>query len=144
MRPVSYDARGEIYELSDTPAHVNFITIKKGYARGGHSHDYKELFVVVRGCVEFIEPKETKFLLIGDSVVTKPNVPHMFYAESDSTVIEVRESGILFKAEPYEPMRSWVEWLRCSPRRPAPKCKKCGRFHRTKDHIYENRVGRRK
>ncbi len=131
------DPRGELFELLDQPIHVNLITIHQGYARGGHSHQYREMFLVVKGAIEFIEPETSRIAHKGEVVLTTAGIPHALYSpDSESAVIEVRDGGIKFEAEPYPPLRSWVEWLKNTPVKERPKCNECGRFHKTGDHVF--------
>lgn len=123
------DIRGELIELLDKPHHINYITIKKGYARGGHSHDYSEMFLLVEGTVEFIEPEKIIRMIHGDSVVTKPNVPHCIYSTEDAVLVEVRDAGIKFKANEDPKLRAFVEFMKSYPNVEDPVCYVCGERH---------------
>lgn len=128
------DIRGAIYEIMDRPKHINLITIRRGFARGGHSHNYSEMFMLVEGAVQFIEPKRIKCLIHGESVVTTPDVPHCIYATDDSVLVEVRDGGIKFKSNEDPNLRAFVNYMMSKSIVKNPKCSKCGRFHKTVDH----------
>jgi hypothetical protein len=134
---INSDERGVLIELCDIPVHVNYITINRGKARGGHSHKYAETFLLLDGFVELIEPGiEATPIFAGESYTTKPDVPHAFYSpDHNSTLLEVRAGGIRFKARPNGPLRAWVNWINEMPLPSLPKCRRCGRFHETRDHV---------
>jgi mannose-6-phosphate isomerase-like protein (cupin superfamily) len=111
--PVSTDARGVIYELNvDKMVHINVLTLSKGYARGGHSHIYPEVFYLVTGRVQFHtgELGKERVFEYGPSAKIRTTLgePHYMYALEDSTYLEIRPAGTAYQAKEYAPFRSIV------------------------------------
>ncbi|MDG6918392.1 MAG: cupin domain-containing protein [Nitrososphaerota archaeon] len=114
-RKVSDDVRGVILVIAkDRRREVKVVTIKAGYARGGHMHSYPESFFVVSGTLKYFNGSEMSHterdVTPGDSVETDTGVPHMFIAETDSVLLEITPAGA-YDAEPYPPWRKLVEDL---------------------------------
>jgi mannose-6-phosphate isomerase-like protein (cupin superfamily) len=119
---ISKDARGEIYNLN-IPANnvINIQTTNEGYARGGHSHTYDEIFLVVTGLVEYhtgTEKKErVRKFTAGSIIRTTPNEPHYLMAKEFSVLVEVRPGGTEYSPKDYKPFRDKV--LGLIEKRPA-------------------------
>lgn len=116
IKTVSSDARGLIYEFaSNHEVHLNFQTIRKGYARGGHSHEYPEGFFVISGKIEYHTGKtdQEKVTVFGPGQVISTTLtePHYVVALEDSVLVEVRPEGNSYHPVNYEPYRSIVEKL---------------------------------
>jgi len=89
------DKRGEVYSfrLQDDPLQELMIFFtKKGYLRGGHSHNVLEYRVILKGEVIFIHkyPKEDiRFeLKEGNMIVCPPNIPHLLESKADNWIME--------------------------------------------------------
>jgi quercetin dioxygenase-like cupin family protein len=93
--------------------HVNVITIKKGFSRGGHSHPYAEIAFVAHGRVimteKFGDGEYIRTLESGNSVNLPANIPYYFTADEDSVLIEVRRSKFRVMIKDYKPYRDIVE-----------------------------------
>jgi hypothetical protein len=86
---------------------------KKGYYRGGDYHNAKQLFVILKGKVDFTI-KETNIEKIfvlneGDVRAVKPGDPHMIRALEDCVILEVSMGGKERITSYYEPYRSIVK-----------------------------------
>jgi quercetin dioxygenase-like cupin family protein len=113
INKLSEDSRGAIYELkTKNGLKAKFLTLRKGFARGGHSHPYQEEFFMISGEVEFhlgTVEKERKATHYGGEIVRIPKrVPHYVIAVSDSVFAELAPRDRKYEAENYEPFRSIV------------------------------------
>lgn len=109
---VSKDARGEIYNLmAPSDYHIRVLTIRKGYARGGHSHEYDEVFLLIRGKVEYhtgeVGREKVQRRDQGSTIETVPSEPHYMLALEDCVALEVTPSSN-FQSREYPPYRSIV------------------------------------
>lgn len=110
---VSNDARGEIYSLGfPAGSVVNIQTTNAGYARGGHSHSYDEVFLVVSGRVEYhsgtVGNERVRVCKAGSVIRTTPGEPHYILAQVASVLAEVRPSGTNYVPKNYKPFRKIV------------------------------------
>jgi quercetin dioxygenase-like cupin family protein len=113
---LSQDIRGEIYELKTKDGlKVKFLTLHKGFARGGHSHPYQEEFFIISGEAEFhvgtVEAHEKATHHAGETVRIPIGVPHYVVATSDLVFAELAPLDREYVAENYEPFRSIVTKL---------------------------------
>jgi quercetin dioxygenase-like cupin family protein len=113
IEKLSGDVRGAIYELkAKDRLRVKFLTLLKGFARGGHSHPYPETFFMISGEVEFhlgtVEKEEKLTHYSGEIVHIPSGVPHYVIAISDSVFAELALWDRQYAAENYEPFRSIV------------------------------------
>lgn len=113
FKKLAADSRGEIFGLElDSRSAINVQTINQGYARGGHSHQYDEIFCVVTGLVEFHTGTTTTEKMTlhapGSVMRTIPGEPHYLLAREPSVLVEVRPWGAEYSAETYEPFRRIV------------------------------------
>ena len=106
------DKRGNILFLSFNGNPVNLVEIKKGFARGGHYHDFKSIHYLISGKIEFnekniITKKEiTKIVSAPYLLPVSAKTAHMITALQDSLFIETFEQS--YSATNYEPFRKIV------------------------------------
>jgi len=106
------DQRGKILFLSLNGKPVNFVEIKKGYARGGHYHNFKSNHYLISGKIEFYEKnilskKEIKKIVKAPCLLpVSSKIAHMMIALDDSLFIETFEEN--YSAIDYEPFRKIV------------------------------------
>jgi quercetin dioxygenase-like cupin family protein len=111
---VSADARGAIYELGNHDVlHINLLTLRKGLARGGHSHSYPETFFILSGRVEYhtgsVESDAKTSHGEGSTITTTPGEPHYLLALDDSSFLEFRPAiSSNYQASDYPPFRTIV------------------------------------
>jgi quercetin dioxygenase-like cupin family protein len=113
---ISDDIRGVIYELKQSELlQLKFLTLQKGYARGGHSHPYPERFFLLSGRVEFHIGSMSDEIVQeydgGDTVTIEPDLPHYVVALTDSVFVEITSKGQAYEVVNYTPFRSIVEKL---------------------------------
>ena len=116
IKLINSDARGTIYELqAQEKLHINFATIRKGYARGGHSHQHQEGLFVITGKIEChkgtIDKERVVTVDAGSTIFTMPMEPHYILALEDSVFVELRPDAASYFFEDYEPFRSIVRRL---------------------------------
>jgi len=89
------DKRGKILFFSYGKKQVNFVEIKKKFARGGHYHDFESNHVILSGIVRYLEKnletglEHSKILKAPCFVVTPQKRPHLLIALEDTLFIEV-------------------------------------------------------
>ncbi len=88
------DLRGTIFFCKLGDKNINFVEIKKGYARGGHYHKFNSEHIILSGKLKYLEKNletniESKKLIIGPKIVsTKSKTAHMFVGIENSLFIE--------------------------------------------------------
>ena len=106
------DQRGKILFLSFDKKAINFVEIKKGFARGGHYHNFKSNHYLISGKIEFYEKnilsnKEIKKIVKAPYLLpVSAKTAHMMIALEDSLFIETFNEN--YSATDYEPFRKIV------------------------------------
>lgn len=94
----SEDIRGKIMWLSYKGRQINIVEIKKGYARGGHYHEYDSENTIILGRVEYREEdivsgkERTKIISAPTTVLIPKNTAHILTAVEDTIFIEFQDS----------------------------------------------------
>jgi dTDP-4-dehydrorhamnose 3,5-epimerase-like enzyme len=107
------DVRGKIIFCSYGNSHVNIVEIKKGFARGGHYHDFESDHVIVIGKVEYREEDIHKMVESSRTVSSPamihvpPNTAHMLTALEDTVFIE--SFPTTYRATDYRKYRRIIE-----------------------------------
>lgn len=89
------DKRGKILFFTNNETKVNLFEVKKGFARGGHYHDYDIIHTLVTGKIEHhVEDVDTKkeevSVLIAPSIMKIPaKSANLIIALEDSIFTEV-------------------------------------------------------
>jgi quercetin dioxygenase-like cupin family protein len=106
------DKRGKILFFVNNETKVNLFEVKKGFARGGHYHDYDITHVLLTGKIEHrVENMETKeeeiSILAAPSIMKIPaNYANLIIALEDSIFTEVFDG--IYKSIVYEKYRNIV------------------------------------
>lgn len=113
IKKLSEDVRGTIYELKTKERlRTKFLTLHRGFARGGHSHPYPEVFFMISGEAEFhlgtVQTEEKSTHHGGEIIRIPMGVPHYVVAILNSVFVELTPCDIEYAAEDYEPFRSIV------------------------------------
>mgnify|MGYP006448416863 CR=1 FL=1 len=88
------DIRGSVFFFKTDVKNLNLIETKKGYARGGHYHEYDSNLILVSGLIQYIEKNiETNLEEIrnieGPSIIHTPaKHAHLLIALEDSIFLE--------------------------------------------------------
>jgi quercetin dioxygenase-like cupin family protein len=105
------DKRGEIYVFVLNGREFLLFFTKRGFYRGGHTHELKEYGVVLEGMVErkiiIRDKEETEILKEGNLKIVPPGSPHLIKSLTDSWVLEWHEYPKT--RTNYEPYRKIVE-----------------------------------
>lgn len=89
------DKRGKILWITSDKTEIHIVEIKKGYARGGHFHNFDSTHIITSGKVEYKETnlsnnQESSRIVHPISLIRTPaNTAHMIIAVEDSNFIEV-------------------------------------------------------
>lgn len=84
------DKRGKILFFTNNETKVNLFEVKKGFARGGHYHDYDIVHVLIDGKIEHrVEDMETKREEI--SILAAPAIMKIS-AKSANLIIALEDS----------------------------------------------------
>ena len=89
--------RGKILILSLGLKKINIVEIKKGFARGGHFHNFPSTHTLINGKIEVREEnlktgvEQTKKISSPSIINVEENVAHIFIALEDSIFIETFE-----------------------------------------------------
>jgi mannose-6-phosphate isomerase-like protein (cupin superfamily) len=67
---------------------ISIIKLKKGKAIGGCIHKNDEYYAVISGCVVVTKGVENTVGMAGDGGTFYAGVPHAFFAEEDSIIME--------------------------------------------------------
>jgi len=92
------DVRGKIRFYSFGKMKINLIETRKGFARGGHYHEYDQDHLLISGQVEvrfydILTNQETIHTFKAPSIIHIPkNIAHLFIALEDSIFIETFDS----------------------------------------------------
>jgi hypothetical protein len=107
------DKRGSIVFVNYGKKQINIVEIKKGYARGGHYHDFATKHILIHGTIEYKEtnPKTKKELVKKYKAPSTISVParaaHLLTAIENAIFIEVFDKG--YSATNYQKYRNIVE-----------------------------------
>lgn len=107
------DVRGKIIFFKYGNKRVNFVEIKKGYARGGHYHNFESEHIIIAGKIEYKETDvrtgiETTKIFSHPSVIrVLPHMAHLLIALEDTLFVET--FGNQYEAINYTPYRNIVE-----------------------------------
>ena len=88
------DKRGKILFLSLGTKKINIVEIKKGFARGGHFHNFPSTHIIVFGKIEMLEEdlenniEQIKKISAPSIINVQQNTAHLFIALEDSMFIE--------------------------------------------------------
>ena len=88
------DKRGKILFLSLGTKKINIVEIKKGFARGGHFHNFLSTHIIVYGKIELREEnlknnvEQIKKNSAPSIINVQQNTAHLFIALEDSMFIE--------------------------------------------------------
>ena len=88
------DKRGKILFLSLGTKKINIVEIKKGFARGGHFHNFPSTDIIVYGKIELREEnlnnsvEQIKKISAPSIINIQQNTAHLFIALEDSMFIE--------------------------------------------------------
>ena len=88
------DVRGKILFFKHGKLSINLVEIKKGYARGGHYHDYNQEHIIISGKVLCLEEnidtkKECKKIIENPTILNiSANTAHLLIALEDTLFIE--------------------------------------------------------
>lgn len=101
---INQDERGKIYRMVlDGVYWISFT--KKGYARGGDIHNGRQFNSILKGKflvkMKFPTEEVKRVVLEGQSIIIPNNIPHVFIALEDSTMIEWHDH----KLPPYKEKR---------------------------------------
>lgn len=109
------DIRGKILWLfsDNREKEIHIVEIKKGFARGGHSHPFDSIHVVTAGRVLYKEydiknSKEDSRSVEPVTIINTPKeIAHLMIAEEDSIFVEVFDRK--YEAADFPPYRKIVE-----------------------------------
>ena len=110
---ITEDIRGKILWLTSGKTKILVIETKKGFARGGHYHNFSTKQFVAKGTIEYREEDlNTGIELIQiftapDIISTSPNIPHMITALEDSLSIEIFTTD--YSATMFQKYRAIIE-----------------------------------
>ena len=107
------DIRGTILFLSNGNQEINLVEIKKGYARGGHFHDYPTQHHLISGKIEYRETnladkKESISIITAPSTIkVESRFAHLLTAIEDTLFLEIFPNG--YSATNYPEYRKIVQ-----------------------------------
>ena len=88
------DARGKIFFFEFNKKNINLIEIKKGFARGGHYHNFDSEHIGLSGKIRYLEKnlatniENEKIIVCPEIVFTSSQIAHMFIGLDDSIFVE--------------------------------------------------------
>lgn len=106
------DKRGKILFFTNNETKVNLFEVKKGFARGGHYHDYDIVHVLIDGKIEhrvedIITKREEISILTAPAIMKIPaKSANLIIALEDSVFTEAFSSE--YKSTVYEKYRNIV------------------------------------
>ncbi|MGI0010216.1 MAG: hypothetical protein ACREAE_02305 [Nitrosopumilaceae archaeon] len=115
LEKVVEDNRGKILFLSYGNQSLNFVEIKKGYARGGHYHPYEQDHIFISGKIEYREEdvltgqEQKRIVNCPVTILVPKNTAHLFIALEDTIFLEAY--GHQYKATNYAKYRKLVKEL---------------------------------
>jgi len=106
------DKRGKILFFIDNETKINLFEVKKGFARGGHYHDYDIIHTLITGKIEHhVEDVDTKKEEV--SILIAPSIMKIL-AKSANLIVALEDSIFTevfvgeYKSTVYEKYRSVV------------------------------------
>ena len=107
------DKRGKILFLSLGLKKINIVEIKKGFARGGHFHNFPSTHIIVFGKIELREEdlenniEQIKKISAPSIINVQQNTAHLFIALEDSMFVETFDGE--YQASDYPKYRKIVD-----------------------------------
>ena len=107
------DKRGSILFLSLGTKKINIVEMKKGFARGGHFHNFPSTDIIVYGKIELIEEnlnnsvEQIKKISAPSIINIQQNTAHLFIALEDSMFVETFDGE--YQASDYPKYRKIVD-----------------------------------
>ena len=107
------DKRGKILFLSLGTKKINIVEIKKGFARGGHFHNFPSTDIIVYGKIELREEnlnnsvEQIKKISAPSIINIQQNTAHLFIALEDSMFVETFDGE--YQASDYPKYRKIVD-----------------------------------
>lgn len=107
------DKRGKILVISYDDKQINIMEIKKGFARGGHYHEFETNHTIISGKIEYREEdvkssqEKIRIITAPSTVTVPPNVAHLLIALEDTIFVELFDKN--YTATNYKKYRSVVE-----------------------------------
>ena len=107
------DKRGKILFLSLGTKKINIVEMKKGFARGGHFHNFPSTVIIVYGKIELREEnlnnsvEQIKKISAPSIINIQQNTAHLFIALEDSMFVETFDGE--YQASDYPKYRKIVD-----------------------------------
>ena len=107
------DKRGNILFLSLGTKKINIVEMKKGFARGGHFHNFPSTDIIVYGKIELREEnlnngvEQIKKISAPSIINIQQNTAHLFIALEDSMFVETFDGE--YQASDYPKYRKIVD-----------------------------------
>ena len=107
------DKRGSILFLSLGTKKINIVEMKKGFARGGHFHNFPSTDIIVYGKIELREEnlnnsvEQIKKISAPSIINIQQNTAHLFIALEDSMFVETFDGE--YQASDYPKYRKIVD-----------------------------------
>lgn len=107
------DVRGKIFFFSQENKRFSLVEMKKGFARGGHYHNFDQIHIILTGKIEYHkkdllrDEEDVEVINSPDSVLIPAKTPHLFIALEDSSFIEIYENS--YESTEYPEFRRIVE-----------------------------------
>ncbi|HEV2192903.1 MAG TPA: hypothetical protein VGR54_04700 [Nitrosopumilaceae archaeon] len=107
------DVRGKILFLSYSDEKMNFVEIKKGFARGGHYHKIAQYHFIISGKLEYREEnvktgqEQIKIIAVPTIIHIPANTAHLLIAIEDTLFVETFNKDL--EATIYPKYRNIVE-----------------------------------
>jgi dTDP-4-dehydrorhamnose 3,5-epimerase-like enzyme len=107
------DIRGKILFFSYNNVQFNMVEIKKGYARGGHYHDFESRHIMIMGKIEYREEniktgvENIRIISSPATIDVAPHMAHLLIALEDTIFTEIFESQ--YQAVNFPKYRNIVE-----------------------------------
>jgi quercetin dioxygenase-like cupin family protein len=107
------DVRGKILFLSYGDEKINFVEIKKGFARGGHYHKIAQYHIIISGKFKYSEEnvktgqEQIKIVTAPAIIHVPPDTAHLLTAIEDTLFVETFKKEL--EATIYPKYRKIVE-----------------------------------
>lgn len=107
------DVRGKILFLSCGDEKMNFVEVKKGFARGGHYHKTAQYHFIISGKLEYREEnvktgqEQIKIITVPTIIHVPANTAHLIIAIEDTLFVETFNKDL--EATIYPKYRKIVE-----------------------------------
>tara|TARA_Y100001949_G_scaffold147727_1_gene131801 strand:+ start:1032 stop:1397 length:366 start_codon:yes stop_codon:yes gene_type:complete len=109
------DKRGKILFFSLGDKKFNLVETKRGFARGGHYHNFPSIHILINGKIEVKEEnlnngvEQSKKISAPSIISVDKNIAHVFLAIDDSVFVEIFEGK--YQAIDHPKYRKIVEEL---------------------------------